>query len=147
MKSEMKTKIQKSQVKVKKEEAIRPSSKNDSSQQIARKSLEAIVEKQGLDPVVLELKGLTDIADYFVIASGRTDRQVEAIQDAILENVKEAGFRPLGVEGKRGGEWILMDFGGVIIHIFTPETRDYYRLESLWISAPLSDADSFLKDT
>jgi ribosome-associated protein len=141
---EKKTKIKKASIK---EEAIGPSGKKDSSWQIARKSVEAIVEKQGLDPVVLELKGLTDIADYFVIASGRTDRQVEAIQDAILVNVKEAGFRPLGVEGKRGGEWILMDYGGVIVHIFTPQTRDYYRLESLWISAPLQDAENFLKDS
>jgi ribosome-associated protein len=142
---EKKSKIKKA--KIKKEETIGPSNTKDSSWQIARKSVEAIMEKQGLDPVVLELKGLTDIADYFVIASGRTDRQVEAIQDAILVNVKEAGFRPLGVEGKRGGEWILMDYGGVIIHIFTPETRDYYRLESLWISAPLQDAENFLKNS
>ena len=85
----------------------------DSSRQIARKSVEAIVEKQGLDPVVLDVRELTDIADYFIIASGRTDRQVEAIQEAILENLKEAGFRPLGVEGKRGGEtgslWITAE--------------------------------------
>ncbi|MCX5866126.1 MAG: ribosome silencing factor [Proteobacteria bacterium] len=119
----------------------------DISRQIARKSVEAIVEKQGLDPVVLEVRELTDIADYFIIASGRTNRQVEAIQEAILENLKEAGFRPLGVEGKRGGEWILMDYGAAIIHIFTPETRNYYRLESLWISAPLYDAENFLKDS
>jgi ribosome-associated protein len=119
----------------------------DNSREIARKSVEAILDKQGLDPVVLEVKGLTDIADYFIITSGRTDRQVEAIQDAILDNLKVAGFRPLGVEGKRGGEWILMDYGGAIIHIFTPETRDYYRLESLWISAPLRDAENFLKDS
>lgn len=142
---EKKAKIKKA--KIKKEEAIGPSGKKDSSRQIARKSVEAIVEKQGLDPVVLEVRGLTDIADYFIIASGRTDRQIEAIQDAILENLKEAGFRPLGVEGKRGGEWILMDYGGVIIHLFAPEARDYYRLESLWISAPLLDADSFQKNT
>jgi ribosome-associated protein len=142
---EKKSKIKKA--KIKKEETIGSSNTKDSSWQIARKSVEAIVEKQGLDPVVLELKGLTDIADYFVIASGLTDRQVEAIQDAILVNVKEAGFRPLGVEGKRGGEWILMDYGGVIVHIFTPQTRDYYRLESLWISAPLQDAENFLKDS
>ena len=140
-------KIQNSKAKVKKEEAIGPSSKNSISRQIARKSVEAILEKQGLDPVVLEVRKLTDIADYFIITSGRTDRQVEAIQDSILDNLKEAGFRPLGVEGRRGGEWVLMDFGGAIIHIFTPETRDFYRLESLWISAPLHEGENFLKES
>lgn len=119
---------------------------NNESFRIARISIQVALDKQALDLVILRVGELTDIADYFIILSGRTERQVEAIADGIEEALEKSGFRPLGVEGRQQENWVLLDYGGVIIHIFTPATRDYYRLESLWISAPSLGPEEFLKN-
>ena len=89
------------------------------------------------DIVELDLRGVLGYTDYFVIASGGTDRQTKAIHDRIYENMKKRhGLLPRRVEGLAEARWILMDYLDVIVHIFTPEARDYYRLEQLWGEAP-----------
>lgn len=75
------------------------------------------------------------MADYFVIASGRSDRQVQALSQAIIDELREEGTRPLGVEGRSGARWVLIDYGSVIVHLFAPEEREYYGLERLWSNA------------
>jgi len=82
------------------------------------------------------LKGLTIIADYFVICSGQSSIQVKAIVDHIEETLKKDSIRPLRVEGIRFAHWALMDYGDVIVHVFESGTRDYYGLEKLWLDAP-----------
>jgi ribosome-associated protein len=72
------------------------------------------------------------MADFFVIASGRSDRQVQALAGAIVDELRDAGVRPIGVEGKASARWVLLDYGSVIVHVFAPEEREYYGLERLW---------------
>jgi ribosome-associated protein len=75
------------------------------------------------------------MADYFVICSGRSDRQLQALAGAIVDQLREEGVRPLGMEGRSGARWVLLDYGSVIVHIFAPEEREYYGLERLWSKA------------
>ena len=87
--------------------------------------------------IQLDLRGLTSVADYFLICTGRSDRQVKAIHDRIHLGMKnERGTMPTRVDGATQAQWVLMDYGDVIVHIFTPEMRDFYRLEQLWGEAP-----------
>ena len=90
---------------------------------------------------VLDVRNLTDIADTLVIASGNSDRHVRSIADRVVEFAKKAGHRPMGIEGERDGEWVLVDLQDVIVHIMLPRVREFYRLESLWdISAARREA-------
>ena len=92
----------------------------------------AIASLKGLDAQTQDVRGLTDMTDFMVIASGRSNRQVKALAEKILEEAKKKGVAPLGVEGQQQAEWILIDFGDVIAHIMRPDARDYYQLEKLW---------------
>ena len=92
-------------------------------------------EKKALDVAVIELKGLTDIADYFVLASGTSDRHVRTIAEHVEKSMKEAGVRPYSTEGYQQGRWIIIDYRNVIVHIFLEQLRELYDLESLWIEA------------
>ena len=92
---------------------------------------------KAIDPVELDLRGVLGYTDYFVIATGNTDRQTKAIHDRIHQGLKkEHGLLPRRVEGLAEARWILMDYLDVIVHIFTPDAREYYRLEQLWGEAP-----------
>jgi len=94
-------------------------------------------DRKALDIVQLDLRGIIGYTDYFLICTGRSDRQTKAIHDAILEGMKADHRRlPERVEGTPQARWILMDYLDVVVHVFTPETRDYYRLEQLWGEAP-----------
>ncbi len=94
-------------------------------------------DRKALDVVQLDLRGMIGYTDYFVICSGRTDRQTKAIHDAIHAGMKsEHGRLPQRVEGLADARWVLMDYLDVVVHVFTPETREYYRLEQLWGEAP-----------
>ncbi|MDQ6682575.1 MAG: ribosome silencing factor [Chloroflexota bacterium] len=84
---------------------------------------------------MLRTAELTTMADYFVICSGRTDRQVQALAGAIIGELRDEGQRPIGVEGKANARWILVDYGSVIVHVFGAEERDFYGLERLWSNA------------
>jgi len=101
--------------------------------------LKAALEKKAIDPVLLELKGTTSFTDYFLLCSGKSDRQVQAIAQGIEEALKNKGIRPLGREGIAGGRWILMDYEDVVVHIFLEPVRGVYDLEGLWIDAPRID--------
>jgi len=98
--------------------------------------VEAALERKAEDPVVLDVRKLTAYADTFIILSGRSDRQVRSIADAIVQAIKQTGEQPLGVEGLSEGNWVLIDCNDAIVHVFDPETRERYDLERLWRDAP-----------
>ncbi len=98
-----------------------------------------VADRKAMDVVVLDMRDSTSITDYFLICSGGSERQVRAIADAIDEGLGPLGLASLGVEGYRDGHWILMDYGDVIVHVFSLETREYYDLERLWANAPRID--------
>ena len=103
---------------------------------------EAASSKKAADIVILEVEPLIGITDYFVICSGNTERQTKAIHDRIHQGLKkEHGLLPRRVEGLGEARWILMDYLDVVVHIFTPEARDFYRLEQLWGEAPKRAVD------
>jgi ribosome-associated protein len=94
-------------------------------------------DKKAIDVVELDLRGVLGYTDYFLVCSGNTGRQAKAIHDGILEGLKhEHDTLPRRVEGSADGGWILMDYLDVVVHIFTPETREFYRLEQLWGEVP-----------
>ncbi|MFH0800541.1 MAG: ribosome silencing factor [Pseudomonadota bacterium] len=106
------------------------------SRALAKRIAEIADDHKAVDIVVLDLKKLTSFTDYFVIASGASDRQVQSVAGAISEELKKAGRRPLGEEGLGSGQWALIDYGEVVAHIFYHEERDHYQLEKLWHDAP-----------
>jgi nicotinate-nucleotide adenylyltransferase len=102
---------------------------------IARRIVELAEDKKAADIVLLDLTGLTTLADAFVICSGGSERQLDAIADGILEGMRAEKIRPIGREGTAVSHWVLVDFGAVVVHIFTPPERDYYSLEKHWAEA------------
>ena len=102
---------------------------------LARKVVDLAEDKKAADIVLLDLAGLTTIADTFVIASGGSERQLGAIADGIVEGMREIGVRPIGREGTPDSHWVLIDFGSVVVHVFTPPERDFYQLEKHWSEA------------
>ena len=111
------------------------------SQKKAFKIAETISEKKGYDITLIELEGLTLVADYFVLASGRSKTQVQALAHYVLEKMEEEGIKELRVEGKNEGRWVLLDYGDVVVHIFQAEDREFYNLERLWSGAKLIKYD------
>ena len=104
----------------------------------------AALDKKADRPVLLDVRTLSSFADYFLICSGRSDRQVQAIADAIVDSQKRIGRRPLGVEGHAEGRWVLIDCGDVIVHVFHEPVREFYNLEKLWYNAPRLDLEASL---
>jgi ribosome-associated protein len=107
------------------------------SKEAAKRSLKAVVldaldDMKALEVRVLDVRGLTDIADYMVIASGTSDRHVRSVAQRVVEKTKEAGFRPHGVEGLTDGDWVLVDLHEYIVHVMLPRVREFYGLEKLW---------------
>jgi ribosome-associated protein len=96
----------------------------------------AALDRKAYDLVVLDTAALTSVADYFVICSGRSDTQVQAIADAIAHDSTERGLRPLAIEGREQGRWALLDYGDVVVHVFYTPVREFYDLERLWVRAP-----------
>ncbi|MHB8689109.1 MAG: ribosome silencing factor [Candidatus Dormibacteraceae bacterium] len=103
--------------------------------QLARLLRGAAVDKKAWDPVVIDVRKQTSIADYFVICEGETDRQVRAIADGMVEAARDKQQRPMAVDGYQDATWILLDFDSVLAHVFVPGERSYYDLESLWAPA------------
>ncbi len=96
----------------------------------------AAAEKKATDIVALDVAKLLVVTDYFIICTGNTDRQVRTIAEEVEITLKRAGFPAIGVEGEAEGKWVLIDFADVVVHVFQPEERDFYRLEKLWSDAP-----------
>ncbi len=96
----------------------------------------AALEKKAIDLVVLDVGALTSIGDYLVICTGRSDRQVQSIARAVEETLQAEGLRPAAIEGSQRGQWILMDYRDVIVHVFYQPVREFYDLERLWDHAP-----------
>ncbi len=105
---------------------------NIESKQFADKAAGWIDDKKGSNIRIIDLDGVSIIADYFVIASGDSERQVKAIADNVEDEAAKEGFEPKNVEGKHNGRWILLDYGDVVVHLFHEEDRQFYDLERLW---------------
>ena len=103
--------------------------------ELARRIVELAEDKKAADIVILDLAGLTTMADYFVICSGGSERQLDAIATGIIGALRDEKTKPIGREGTSASHWILVDFGSVIVHVFTPPERDYYGLEKHWSEA------------
>jgi ribosome-associated protein len=105
--------------------------------------LAALDDMKAVNVKVLDVRGLTDIADTMIVASGNSDRHVRSIADRVVEKAKSEGFRPYGVEGARDGEWVLVDLNDIVVHVMLPRIREFYGLERLWEGVPAaSDAGS-----
>jgi ribosome-associated protein len=94
--------------------------------------VDALADMKALEVKVLDVRGLTDIADFMVIASGTSDRHVRSVAQRVVERTKEAGFRPHGVEGQQDSDWVLIDLSEMIVHVMLPRVREFYGLEKLW---------------
>jgi ribosome-associated protein len=103
-------------------------------------AVRAASEKKASDLVVLDLRAVASFTDYFVICTGANARQVQAVADSVEEQLRNSGKRPLHVEGRSGGEWILLDYGDFIVHAFNPAARRFYDLERLWRDAERLEA-------
>jgi len=104
----------------------------------------AALGRKAMDPVVLDVRHVTDVADVFVICSGRSNRQVSAIAEFIEKDLKKAGIRSIRVEGVKDGQWVLIDYGHVVIHVFYDPVRRFYDLESLWADATRIDISDMI---
>jgi ribosome-associated protein len=102
---------------------------------------EALDDLKAVNTVTMDVSGLTDVMDYLVIASGTSNRHVKSLADNVCMEAKKQGQRALGVEGEDAGEWVLVDFGDVVVHVMLPATRDFYDLERLWSEHSRPDAD------
>ena len=102
---------------------------------LARRIVELAEDKKAADIVLLDLGELTTLADAFVICSGGSERQISAIADGIVEGLQDERVKPIGREGTSESHWVLIDYGSVIVHVFTPPERDYYQLEKHWAGA------------
>jgi ribosome-associated protein len=105
-------------------------------QAIKQTVVDALEDIKARDIVVMDVAKLTSIADYMIVASGESARQTKALARNVTDKVKEAGGEVMGIEGEDNGEWILVDLGGIIVHIMHPAVREYYNLEELWGASP-----------
>ena len=99
---------------------------------LERVVLDALADMKAVDVKALDVRGITDITDMMVVASGTSDRHVKSIADRVVQRCKEAGFRPYGIEGERDGEWVLLDLHDLVLHVMLPRVREFYALEKLW---------------
>lgn len=114
----------------------RPRPKDERASPLQQAVTIALDDMKAANVRVLDVRGLTDIADMMVIASGNSDRHVRSIAERVVEKAKAAGFRPLGTEGERDGEWVLVDLQDIIVHVMLPRVREFYGLERLWDGGP-----------
>ena len=118
--------------------ALRPGEERERRESLAsaKAAVAAALDKKAVEPVLIDVCGRSSYADFIVVVSGRSDRQVDAIADGVCEALSARGRRPIGREGARNGRWVLIDFGDVVVHVFYHPLREVFDLESLWIDAP-----------
>jgi len=114
--------------------SARPASPPCSAPTLLQAVTSALEDMKAVNVKVLDVRGLTDIADTLIVASGTSDRHVRSIAEHVLDQAKRNGFRPLGSEGEREGEWVLVDLRDVVVHLMLPRVREFYGLERLWDS-------------
>lgn len=105
----------------------------DSTEQLKALVIDALEDLKAVNLVAIDVRGLTDVMDWMVVASGNSNRHVKSLADNVSVSAKAAGFMPIGIEGMEAGEWVLVDLGDVVAHIMLPATRDFYDLERLWL--------------
>ena len=110
------------------------------SEQLSDLVIEALDDIKAKDIVKLDVRDMTTVTDYMIIASGTSSRHVKALLDNVIEKAREAGHRPIGVEGEEGSEWVLLDLQDTLVHVMLPKVREFYNLEKLWSIAPAGDA-------
>lgn len=110
--------------------------KSTDSAALAELALKAVQDLKGRDPQRLDVTPLTDVMDQLVIASGTSARHVRSIAENVVAEARKAGIRPIGMEGQESGEWVLVDFGGVVVHVMGEDQRKFYALEKLWTALP-----------
>ncbi len=110
------------------------------SEQLSDLVIEALDDIKAKDIVRLDVRDMTTVTDYMIVASGTSNRHVKALVDNVTEKAREAGHRPIGVEGEDGGEWVLLDLQDTLVHVMLPKVREFYNLEKLWSIAPTGDA-------
>jgi ribosome-associated protein len=120
--------------------------KNFDARERALLCVNAALEKKAKNLTILNVKELSAFTDYFLICSGASDRQVQAIASSIREKMKKDGVLPLGVEGESHGQWVLMDYDDVVVHVFYEPVREFYDIERLWSEAPRMDVDENLAE-
>ena len=113
--------------------------------EMTRLACKALDDKKGLDIKIIDIHDVSVIADYFVIASGTNQNQVQAMADNVEETLGKAGYESKQIEGSRNSSWILMDYGDLIVHVFDEENRLFYDLERIWRDGKVLDAKEFLK--
>jgi ribosome-associated protein len=99
---------------------------------LAQVVLSALEDMKAVNVKAMDVRGITDITDMMVVASGTSDRHVKSIADRVVQRCKESGYRPYGIEGERDGEWVLLDLNDVVLHVMLPRVREFYALEKLW---------------
>ena len=109
------------------------------SEQLSDLVIDALEEVKARDIVKLDVRKLTTVTDYMIVASGTSNRHVKALADAVAEKSREAGHRPIGVEGTDGSEWVLLDLQDTLVHVMLPRVREFYNLEKLWSLEPAGD--------
>lgn len=105
--------------------------------ELIKKIIELADEFNATDLKVLQVTGLCSFTDYFILLTGQSTIQIQSFSEALLNRAKKSGRKPQAAEGMQVGDWVLLDFGDAVVHVFTPEKRDYYALESLWSEAPV----------
>jgi ribosome-associated protein len=109
------------------------------SEQLCDLVVDALEEVKAKDIVKLDVRELTTVTDYMIVASGTSNRHVKALADAVAEKARKAGHRPAGIEGEDGSEWVLLDLQDTLVHVMLPRVREFYNLEKLWLLSPAKD--------
>jgi len=110
------------------------------SKQLTDLVIDALDDVKAIDIIKLDVRDITTVTDFMVIASGTSSRHVKALVDNVSEKAKDAGHRPVGIEGEDGGEWVLLDLQDTLVHVMLPKVREFYNLEKLWSIVPTGDA-------
>ncbi len=112
------------------------------SEQLSDLVIDALDDIKGRDIVRLDVRDMTTVTDYMIVASGTSNRHVKALVDNVMEKARQSGVRPIGVEGEAGGEWILLDLQDALVHVMLPKVREFYNLEKLWSMTPARDVSA-----